>query len=661
MRGSLGLVVMMVGLVGCGDDGSAPTPTAGKTTREVGPNGGTVELEGGGKVEIPRGALNRTTSITIEEVIDPLAFDDAQYVQAAGKAYAFKPHGTTFAMPITLELPFDDTTEATEVRLLKLDDEQDITWQTQVGDTKVGNKIRLTTNTFSIYRPARPRRSMGVVVLIDGAVIFDNDASMSDAMVRPDAMISRDGGASMVDGGGGNGGYAFVDPVIESYVRMQLNRPTGPIMEPELGAIDTIIIPDMLVTRFDDFEHFSNLFVVHLDLCNADLSQLANATTLMRLELSGNATLTGDLSDLAGLPNLNVLHLSDTGVSGDLSALVGLGRLADIRISGTQITGDLDDLSTMSMLAFLAAERTPITGSLSALMRQTDWLLLELDDTAVTGDLASIAGSGLSSLTMPPAVTGTMADLGRLNSLENLNVEGCAITGDIVALAGHSRLSTIELGGTQITGTTIAFTTLPMLTDVSLYNLPISGDLANLATATQLERLYVPGTDISGDIATLTNFPALSYAGFSQTNVSGDLASLTGLSALQVVEFNNTGVMGDLSALSSLPAVTFLGLEGLAITGDLSDLSTLTTLQVLNLHATSITGTFDALLPLQDLEFANLSGTQITMDLLPLAMTTGTHVIMTLQLVNNATDCVAQDANIQTLRGAGCTLTLDCP
>ncbi len=648
-------VVVLVGVIGCGDDGSDPTPGGGKTTREVGPEGGTVELAEGGKVEIPRGALNRSTSITIEEVTDPEPFADAQYIQAAGKAYAFKPHGLQFAMPITLELPFDDNGEATEVRLLKLEDEQDTTWQTQVDDTKEGNKIRLTTSSFSIYRPARPRRVTGVIVLEDGAVIFD-----SDAMAMPDATVVRDGGAMMFDGGG-NGGYAFVDPVIESYVRTQLNRQNGPIMEAELGAIDTIDIPDMLVTRFDDFEHFSNLFVVRLGLCNADLSQLSNAVTLMRLELSGNFTVTGDLSDLAGLPNLNVLHLSGTSVTGDLSSLIGVGRIADLRISGTQITGDLFDLSTHTMLAFLSAENTAITGNLSDLMRQTDWLLLELDDTGVVGDLAAISGTGLSSLTMPPAVTGTMDDLGRLNSLENLDVGGCAITGNIVTLAGHARLRTIELGGTAVTGTLLGFSTLPMLTDISLYNTSVSGDISNLASATGLERIYVPGTSISGDIATLTNFPLLNYAGFSQTAVSGNLSSLSGLTALQVVEFNNTDVLGDLASLSGLPAVTIIGLEGMGLTGDLSDLSPLTTLQVLNLHATPVTGTFDALLPLLDLEFANLSGTAITMDLSPLAMSFGTRRLMTLQLVNNAVDCIAQDANIQTLRGAGCMLTLDCP
>jgi len=180
--------------VGCGDDdGSNPDAGGGKTmTKLVGPEGGTVELAGGAKVEIPKDALGSTVSITVTELEDGDVADLPMNLEGAGKGFAFKPHGTMFLMPIKVTLPYTPLTNEgpLEVRPVKLDDEDDTTWTTVFPSEKVGtDKVELNTTSFSVYQAARPRRESGIVTLPDGAIVeadSGTDASV-DAAMEPDA------------------------------------------------------------------------------------------------------------------------------------------------------------------------------------------------------------------------------------------------------------------------------------------------------------------------------------------------------------------------------------------------------------------------------------------------------------------------------------------
>lgn len=204
MRSStLGAVLCVCSLlaVGCGDDdGSNPDAGDGKTTtRLVGPEGGTVELTSGAKVEIPKDALTTTVSISVTELEDGDVADLPMNMESAGKAIAFKPHGTMFLMPIKVTLPYTPLTNEgpTEVRPMKLDDEEDTTWTTVFPSEKVGtDKVELNTTSFSVYQPARPRRQSGVVTLPDGAIVETDSGTDAgvDAAAPPDAAVEIDAG-----------------------------------------------------------------------------------------------------------------------------------------------------------------------------------------------------------------------------------------------------------------------------------------------------------------------------------------------------------------------------------------------------------------------------------------------------------------------------------
>ena len=191
----LGLVsaALALVLIGCGDDAASCPLVEGTGTAQqlIGPTGGTLELIGGGKLEIPAGALDEDVMISITELDDPKPLPLG--LDPAGKAIAFEPHGTVFNSPVTLTVPIKETeTDLSQVRAMKLDDDEDDSWTTVLDGEKTPGKITLETTSFSIYMAARPRRNSGVVVLPDGAVVLPmsdagttldsgSDAQLSDA------------------------------------------------------------------------------------------------------------------------------------------------------------------------------------------------------------------------------------------------------------------------------------------------------------------------------------------------------------------------------------------------------------------------------------------------------------------------------------------------
>ena len=109
------LAGMFLGLGGCGggeDDASPPTqpppppappPPPGTL---IGSAGGTVTGPNGARVVIPAGALTAGTRIHIELVTAGAPALPSGYT-SKGQVYAFTPHGTTFAQPVTVTIPFD--------------------------------------------------------------------------------------------------------------------------------------------------------------------------------------------------------------------------------------------------------------------------------------------------------------------------------------------------------------------------------------------------------------------------------------------------------------------------------------------------------------------------------------------------------------------------
>lgn len=92
-------------LAACGSGGSsAPPPAPPPAT--VGPAGGTVNGPSGAQVVIPAGALSAATAIAVDQSSTGAPALPAG-MSSFGAMFAFTPHGTSFAAPVTVTVPFN--------------------------------------------------------------------------------------------------------------------------------------------------------------------------------------------------------------------------------------------------------------------------------------------------------------------------------------------------------------------------------------------------------------------------------------------------------------------------------------------------------------------------------------------------------------------------
>ena len=101
------LACIFLALSACGGGGGQPPdPTApAPQPSGIGSSGGTVS-NGGASVVVPAGALTQTVQIAIEQTSAGAPALPAGVVMF-GPMFAFTPHGTQFASPATVTLPYD--------------------------------------------------------------------------------------------------------------------------------------------------------------------------------------------------------------------------------------------------------------------------------------------------------------------------------------------------------------------------------------------------------------------------------------------------------------------------------------------------------------------------------------------------------------------------
>lgn len=139
MRSGTRWVVAFVVVSACGGD-ERPVPASAK----IGPAGGTVQTTNA-SVVIPASALASEVTISVAPTSTFQPAPQGEVV--ASEVFAFLPHGTTFASPVTIE--FAVAAEAAFV--MRLDDEQDTAWELVEGATIEGGKARIQTTRFSLY------------------------------------------------------------------------------------------------------------------------------------------------------------------------------------------------------------------------------------------------------------------------------------------------------------------------------------------------------------------------------------------------------------------------------------------------------------------------------------------------------------------------------
>lgn len=138
------ILVACSGGGGGGGGGSVPTPPV----TSIGPAGGTVSGPNGSSVLIPPGALSQNVDIAIAQSAagaPPLP----QGVTPVSDVYAFTPHGTAFAQPATLTVPFTPSLVPSGAMLVLYKTNAQNGWEVVAGASANGGLMSGNVSSFS--------------------------------------------------------------------------------------------------------------------------------------------------------------------------------------------------------------------------------------------------------------------------------------------------------------------------------------------------------------------------------------------------------------------------------------------------------------------------------------------------------------------------------
>jgi len=204
---------LFLGLAGCGGGEGAPAPSPPPQTSPppppppagtvIGPAGGTVTGPNGTSVVIPAGALATNTAINIAASPAGTPALPGSFT-AAGQMFEFTPHGTTFALPVTVTLPLDPALiPAGQTPVLYKTNAQN-QW-TQVVNATVGtNSISGQVTSFSqlvggLLRNDPERSWVFSVISGDGALVTPVPGGTGTALVGQLVEKTAEFGPNLLD------------------------------------------------------------------------------------------------------------------------------------------------------------------------------------------------------------------------------------------------------------------------------------------------------------------------------------------------------------------------------------------------------------------------------------------------------------------------------
>jgi hypothetical protein len=234
MRGCWAAALAAIMLAGCGGGGD------GTWVPAIGPAGGTVTGANGATIVVPPGALTQEVELRITE-IDPAAATLPVGVERVSAVYALTPHGTAFAVPVTVTIPFDPAKVPTgrSVQFLKTTDAAQAVWADAAGAAAGGNTISASVSSFShamaameqAQAPVPGWATMGGDIVKDEPVRLGGLAVSSGGKVAVAYVVGASGTAGLV----GELRVSQWDETTQSWV--QLGRPlTGTGDAPSLGS-----------------------------------------------------------------------------------------------------------------------------------------------------------------------------------------------------------------------------------------------------------------------------------------------------------------------------------------------------------------------------------------------------------------------------------------
>ncbi len=121
--------------------------------RGIGPAGGTVQGPGGAQIVVPAGALSDYVEISVATASATNPSFPPPGIDAAGLLYEVLPHGTAFALPVTLRLPYEPARVSAGATLHLYRAQPGGTFSEIASATIAGDLLEASVSSFSYYGP----------------------------------------------------------------------------------------------------------------------------------------------------------------------------------------------------------------------------------------------------------------------------------------------------------------------------------------------------------------------------------------------------------------------------------------------------------------------------------------------------------------------------
>lgn len=150
-------------------------PDGKPATQTVGPDGAVVAFDGG-SIDLPAGALSEEVLVTVTPLgsaagLPPLALPGvAEPLELASAVFAFTPHGLQLSSPATVTLRYAEPGHL----VVRLDDDEDLTWEAVDGALLQNGDARFETSHFSYYAVVR---RLGAAPLVGEPVLTIDDSA----------------------------------------------------------------------------------------------------------------------------------------------------------------------------------------------------------------------------------------------------------------------------------------------------------------------------------------------------------------------------------------------------------------------------------------------------------------------------------------------------
>ncbi len=211
--------------------------------------------------------------------------------------------------------------------------------------------------------------------------------------------------------------------------------------------------------------------------------KIADISDLKKLKEIGfiNTNITGELKNFQCFSELEELFVPSAYLTGNLEDLVQLKKLTLIGCGDAErITGDISVLKELNNLESLLLYHTHITGNIRDLKRLEKLKILNLSQTSVSGNINDIDNlADLRTLELSSCrgeLIGDIEVLKNMPYLQCLDLSLSQVKGDIASLSTLEYLNEVNLGLSQVFGDPLSLTELPNLDSCFLASSSVDND-----------------------------------------------------------------------------------------------------------------------------------------------------------------------------------------